>query len=241
MSEEAKHTPTTVFRVTQAIEDYWGERCSSFDADCATCQAWREHDELSTLRTKKLESAEKALEDAHIAGWNACRKSLYAVCEDVQNEADRVRIVSTVGTAAEEQHAKGYHAGACYAAKSIARGFNSMEAEDDDNLRAALSSIRGEDAPPKFDTSISQETRDQLAEIDKAIRAGAMAGNTLVGAPKDDGWIEWKGGECPVGFDEYVEVKLRDGSIPKQAHHGRTWNWIHSHSRFDVVAYRRAR
>jgi hypothetical protein len=79
--------------------------------------------------------------EAVVAGWNACRKSIYAICEDVQAEADRIRISSTVGTFAEEQHAKGYHAGTCYAAKSIARGFNSMEALDDDNLRVVLTSL----------------------------------------------------------------------------------------------------
>ena len=77
-------------------------------------------------------------EDSMRAGWNACRKSIYAVCEDVQNEAERLRVATKPGTASEEQHAKGYYAGQHYAAKSIARGFNSMEAEDDDNFRAAL-------------------------------------------------------------------------------------------------------
>ena len=77
-------------------------------------------------------------EAAAVAGWNACRRSIYAVCEDVQNEAKRLRTSSKPGTFSEEQHARGYYAGSCYAAKSIVRGFNSMSALDDDNLRAAL-------------------------------------------------------------------------------------------------------
>lgn len=83
------------------------------------------------------------VERCAIAGWNACRKSIYAVCEDVEAEADRILISSTVGTASEEQHAKGYHAGTCRAARSIARGFNSMEALDDDNLTKAIRTLTG--------------------------------------------------------------------------------------------------
>lgn len=89
-------------------------------------------------REVEIERLREAMEAATVAGWNACRKSIYAVCEDVSDEADRIRIKGPVGTHSEEQHAKGYHAGMHRAAKSIARGFNSMEAEDDDYLAAAI-------------------------------------------------------------------------------------------------------
>ena len=85
-------------------------------------------------------------EEAVIAGWNACRRSIYSVCEDVQSEAKRLRITSKVGTASEEQHAKGYYAGSCYAAKSIARGFGAMNAMDDDNVQSALLALRSRPA-----------------------------------------------------------------------------------------------
>ena len=83
-------------------------------------------------------AVDQAMREATIAGWNACRKSIYAVCEDVSDEADRLQITSKPGTASEEQHAEGYYNGQRYAAKSIARGFNSMEARDDDYLAAAI-------------------------------------------------------------------------------------------------------
>lgn len=86
----------------------------------------------------------RTVEAAVVAGWNACRKSLYAVCEDIQEQADALRISAPVTTAAAEQHSKGYHAGSNFAAKSIARGFNSMEAMDDDNALAALRSLTQE-------------------------------------------------------------------------------------------------
>lgn len=89
-------------------------------------------------REVEIERLREAMEAATVAGWNACRKSIYAVCEDVTAEADRLQITSKPGTASEEQHAEGYYNGQRYAAKSIARGFNSMEARDDDNLTEAI-------------------------------------------------------------------------------------------------------
>lgn len=71
-----------------------------------------------------------ALREAAMAGWNACRTSIYAVCEDVTNEAERLNV--------EEDYSAGYVAGTKRAAKSIARGFNSMEALDDDNFCVAI-------------------------------------------------------------------------------------------------------
>ena len=97
----------------------------------AAVAQWRD---ISSLQSQ-LDAVREA---AAVAGWNACRRSIYAVCEDVQNEAKRLRTSSKPGTFSEEEHARGYYAGSCYAAKSIARGFNSMSALDDDNLRATL-------------------------------------------------------------------------------------------------------
>lgn len=72
-----------------------------------------------------------------VAGWNACRKSVYAVCEDVIREADAI-------PTDELEHARGYSAGMARAAKSIARAFNSMDAEHDDNLTNALTKLSDE-------------------------------------------------------------------------------------------------
>lgn len=103
---------------------------------------WR-RDQVSLIEWIAKRCAPAVVDEAMVwrlitMGWNACRKSLYAVCEDVGEEADRIRTTGAVGTAAEEQHSKGYHAGQHRAAKSIARGFNSMEAIDDDNVREAI-------------------------------------------------------------------------------------------------------
>lgn len=85
----------------------------------------------------RAEARREALEEGAKAGWNACRMSVYAVCEDVDAEADRAKVH-------EGEHAKGYAVGMARAAKSIARGFGSMEAEDDDNLAATIRALAGE-------------------------------------------------------------------------------------------------
>lgn len=67
------------------------------------------------------------------AGWEACRQSVYALCEHVDAEAAGYR-------ALKSQHAQGYAAGMAHAAKLISRGFCAMDAKDDNNLVAAAAS-----------------------------------------------------------------------------------------------------
>jgi len=63
---------------------------------------------------------------------------------------------------------------------------------------------------------------DEIASLAKDIpgECRAMADNRRAlstegekDAPKDDGWIEWKGGKCPVDQLAEVMVKLGDGRI----------------------------
>lgn len=55
----------------------------------------------------------------------------------------------------------------------------------------------------------------------------------------DDGWIEWCGGECPVGdFDEVqVKYKVDDGS-GMEGCEAQELHWHHEDADFDIVAYR---
>ena len=59
-------------------------------------------------------------------------------------------------------------------------------------------------------------------------------------APDADGWIEWNGGECPVGDDVVVDVKTRDGEIEFDPAY--FWNWSHEKSSCiqdkQIIAYR---
>ena len=86
--------------------------------------------------------SEANIQRAVVAGWNACRKSIYAVCENVQEKAVPSKPFMA-RTPEENAHERGYHRGSAYAAKSIARSFNGMEAMDDDNLTAALAVLGG--------------------------------------------------------------------------------------------------
>ncbi len=48
-------------------------------------------------------------------------------------------------------------------------------------------------------------------------------------------WIEWSGGQSPIG-PVSVEIKMRNGDFRRQYAH--TIKWEHDLSPFDVVAYR---
>ena len=54
--------------------------------------------------------------------------------------------------------------------------------------------------------------------------------------PIADGWIEWKGGECPVHKDTVVQVKLRENS--KGTSPACHYRWSKFNSYGDIVAYR---
>ena len=59
-------------------------------------------------------------------------------------------------------------------------------------------------------------------------------------AAKNEGWIEWGGGECQVEKGVRVDVKYRDGNIyqNKPALGDRNIRWSHVGSRNDIIAYR---
>ena len=56
-------------------------------------------------------------------------------------------------------------------------------------------------------------------------------------APDDD-WIEWKGGDCPVGPDVMVEVETRNGGRGICAAHALDWSHYAAPSAFDIIKYR---
>ena len=53
-----------------------------------------------------------------------------------------------------------------------------------------------------------------------------------------DGWIEWKGGECPVDVDALVCCKWRSGKASITAHRAGSLSWRHNGNAADVIAYR---
>ncbi|MGL5391723.1 MAG: hypothetical protein ACRDA8_10215, partial [Shewanella sp.] len=59
----------------------------------------------------------------------------------------------------------------------------------------------------------------------------------LYPAPDADGWIEWEGGECPVGGGVVVDLKWSDGFEPKAAK-PEVFRWQHLDSHANIIAYR---
>ena len=65
-------------------------------------------------------------------------------------------------------------------------------------------------------------------------------------AAKNEGWIEWGGGECPMSCGTMVDVKYRDGVIKKGlraliANSGRSASklfWVKDNIPTDIIAYR---
>lgn len=63
-------------------------------------------------------------------------------------------------------------------------------------------------------------------------------------APKNDGWINWGGGECPLAKGTPVDFKLRSGAIHEDHMVGEIVGerWYHSsephRARCDIIAYR---
>lgn len=53
----------------------------------------------------------------------------------------------------------------------------------------------------------------------------------------DDGWIEWKGGECPVEASDEVDTKHRVGRVDIRRYANSAW-WNHTGGHGDIVAYR---
>ena len=51
-----------------------------------------------------------------------------------------------------------------------------------------------------------------------------------------DGWIEWKGGECPVDGGVMVETIWSDGDII--SNRARKLGWHHSQREVNIISYR---
>ncbi|HBU8799205.1 TPA: hypothetical protein MDE43_004757 [Klebsiella pneumoniae] len=56
-------------------------------------------------------------------------------------------------------------------------------------------------------------------------------------AAKNDGWIEWGGGECPVNHSEMVDVIFGHGGRMSTNIAG-CWRWNHGGTDSDIIAYR---
>lgn len=100
-------------------------------------KVWAEGTQNRPSKKVKENDLEALLKQAAIDGWNACRSGVYAVCEDIENRAN-----SDKNNAIEIAYH--FHRGEISNAKSIARGFNSFEAVDDDRMKPVFEAIEKE-------------------------------------------------------------------------------------------------
>lgn len=56
-------------------------------------------------------------------------------------------------------------------------------------------------------------------------------------AAKNEGWIYWGGGECPVDTKTLVDIRLKVGFTYKSCHPG-DYSWRHAGGGGDIIAYR---
>lgn len=55
--------------------------------------------------------------------------------------------------------------------------------------------------------------------------------------PDADGWIEWKGGDCPVAHNAAVEYKMRNGKKDMR-NRAESLRWAYANIDSDIIAYR---
>jgi len=59
-------------------------------------------------------------------------------------------------------------------------------------------------------------------------------------ARDSDGWSDWNGGKCPVGYSTIVDVKTKIGDVFER-YVADKFHWEHHGSEGDIVAYRLAK
>ena len=59
----------------------------------------------------------------------------------------------------------------------------------------------------------------------------------LYPAPDADGWIEWKGGECPVDGNEIIDIRYPE-SREEFGAKAKFRRWNHARDKGDIIAYR---
>lgn len=91
---------------------------------------------------------------------------------------------------------------------------------------------KNNDCPPKWTIDTDIEVEDSDEEVTREQYEAALAA-------KNEGWIEWGGGGCPVSGDTVVEVKYRN---PLHGHINNRqacyFSWSHEDDDGDIIAYR---
>ena len=70
--------------IEQAIESYWGERCSDYEEGCVVCEAWRDYDNLVMDNKVANEIAQKAFTEVNKDGKFVAPISLQRAEESIR-------------------------------------------------------------------------------------------------------------------------------------------------------------
>lgn len=118
-----------------------------------------------------------------------------------------------------------------------------------------IASLREQLAAAQNDVKQLRQSRDKratgCAARDDGVVMAALAemrgmiermqqGGEVVRVAQDDGWIEWKGGECPVDPYTHVSCKLQDGKTMSGVASGFYWG-VGSSWGGQIIAYRLAK
>ena len=76
--------------IEQAIESYWGERCSDYEEGCVVCEAWRDYDNLVMDNKVANEIAQKAFTEVNKDGKFVAPISLQRAEESIRNAVSRL-------------------------------------------------------------------------------------------------------------------------------------------------------
>lgn len=86
------------------------------------------------------------------------------------------------------------------------------------------------DCPSEWRISMKYDVEDRWVEVTREQYEAALAA-------KNDGWIDWGGGDCPVDSREMVDVIFGHGGR-MSANIAECWRWSHDGTDSDIIAYR---
>jgi hypothetical protein len=76
--------------IEQAIESYWGERCSDYEEGCVVCEAWRAYDNLVMDNKVANEIAQKAFTEVNKGGKFVAPISLSIAEASIRNRIGKL-------------------------------------------------------------------------------------------------------------------------------------------------------
>lgn len=87
------------------------------------------------------------------------------------------------------------------------------------------------------DNTTDKPHEDSLHDL---VAYGALYGEARMATVNQtgSGWVDWGGGESPVGGDVLVEVRFRDGDAGSGRASGLFLCWLNRNCGADIIAYR---